>query len=220
MGQLNPINFTVNMIIKKDITSPEAFTYIRKQLDMGKTLSSCINAISLEIAKVFALVPEATSEKQLFNFDSGGIYPLEKAAIKEGSIVPIRNDSKQLVIKEVLSHLSSNMNNCSLFEDALGNPSDPWLTSSKIEYVHVNKSEIFYFFDNNNKNEGKIEEAFNASEGYVFLCALSSLDLAERSKFVSQREVPSELLKSFATNLSAFFVKAYDGEGYLMWTAK
>jgi hypothetical protein len=205
------------MIVKRDITGPKAFAYIRNQLDMGKTLSKCLSMLPVEKGKVFSLAPEGALEEQLFNFDSGGIYPFEEKNRK--SIAPTKNDSKPLVISEILSHLNSNINSCCFFEDALSLPSDPWVTTSKIEYIHLNNREMLYFFDNNNSNEEKVKKAFSVSESHVLLCALGSLDTAERSKVSPCKEVYPELLKLFVANLSAFFVKAYDGEGYLMWTA-
>jgi hypothetical protein len=208
------------MVVKKNVTGQESFQYIRNQLDMGKTLSGCINALPIEKGNVFSFVPDGASKEQLFDFGRGGIYPLEKELRNEKLITPIRNDSKSLIVKEIQSHLNVNQNNCCLFEDTLSIPTDNWVITSQIEYIQLNVSEMLYFFDNNSNNEKKINESFSASEGYVFLCALSSLEPAERNKFVPYKEVSLELLKLFATNISKFFVKAYDGEGYLMWVSE
>jgi hypothetical protein len=43
------------------------------------------------------------------------------------------------------------------------------------------------------------------------------MDVASQNEFLPNREISLNLLKKFATNVSSFFVKAYDHESYLMW---
>jgi len=205
------------MIVKQNITNPKSFLYLRDQLSLGKSLSNTLGMLPIEKGTVFAFVPAGVSEEQLFNFKIGGIYPPDTALGNKEMITPIKNDSRPLVINEILLHLNSNVNNCCLFEDALTIPTDPWVATSQIEYITVSGSEMLYFFDSSFKDEEKIGEVFSISEGYVFLCALSSLAPVDRNKVLAYKDVSSELLKVFMTNLSAFFVRAYDGEGYLMW---
>ena len=63
------------MIQKVNVTSPGAFNYLRSQLSLGSTfLSKNILEFPLEQGKVFAFVPEETSNEALFQFESGGLY--------------------------------------------------------------------------------------------------------------------------------------------------
>jgi hypothetical protein len=207
------------MIEKKEVTGTRSFEYIRKQLSRGKTLSSFINTLlPIEKANVYSFVPSETSIENLFQFDSGRLYPFNRESLKSANpIIPIRNDSRPLIIEEIQKHINNNSNNCCLFEEPVGVPSDPWVITSGMEYIHLNNIEMFYFFDNNNNDVKKIEKAFIASEDYIFLCALSSLDPTELNDVTSHKEVLLEFLQLFATKITTFFVKAYDGEGYLMW---
>jgi hypothetical protein len=209
-----------SMIIKKNITKPESFAFVRSQLDKGTTLSSCINMLSIEKGELFAFVPAETSEDALFKFESGGIYSYEDELNKKQTVIRIKNESKPLVMREIELHLTSSTNNCCLFEDSLAIPSDAWVGTSQVKYVHFQSKEMFYFFDNTSSDQEEINEAFKQSESHVFLSALSSLGSNDRAAFSAYKEVTLIQLELFAKNISSFFVNAYDHEGYLMWVKK
>src|SRR5258708_20763976 len=135
------------MIEQRDIKKLQSFAYLREQLEIGKTLSSSISKLPLEKGRVFAFVPEGTSEDLLFSFERGGIYSYEEERKRKQSVVQVKSESRPLVIKEILMHLASSVNNCCLFEEALAIPSDPWVTTSGVKYVHLQDNEMFYFFD-------------------------------------------------------------------------
>src|SRR5258708_13193640 len=153
------------MIEQRDIKKLQSFAYLREQLEIGKTLSSSLSKLPLEKGRVFAFVPEGTSEDLLFSFESGGIYSYEEERKRKQIVVPIKNESRPLVMKEILTHLSSSSKNCCLFEEALAIPSDPWVAASNIKYVHLQSNEMFYFFDGNNK-EQEINDSFKQSKSH------------------------------------------------------
>jgi hypothetical protein len=206
------------MIVKQNITNPESFLYLRDQLGLGKSLSNNLSMLPIEKGTVFAFVPAGIAEERLLNFKIGGIYPIDTALRNKERVTPIRNDSRPLIVKEILQHIHSSESNCCLFEDALTLPSDPWVINSNIEYLSLMGDELLYYFDNNSCSEEKVINAFNVSESYTFLCALGSLGIEERRAIASHNNVSLELVRAFIENVSAFFVRAYDGEGYLMWT--
>ena len=209
-----------SMIIKKNITKPESFAYVRSQLDKGNTLSGCINMLPIEKGELFAFVPDGTSENLLFKFESGGIYSYEDELNAKQTVIRIKNESKPLVMREIELHLTSSINNCCLFEDSLAIPSDAWVVTSQVKYIHFQNKEMFYFFDNNFRDQEEIDEAFKQSESHVFLSALSSLGSNERAGFSPYKEVTVIQLELFTKNISSFFINAYDHEGYLMWVKK
>lgn len=207
------------MIEKKEVTGISSFKYIREQLSRGKTLSSCINKlISIEQGLVYSYVPGETSEEHLFNFESGGLYHFNEELLKNKKpVIPIRNDSKPLVIREIKKHIENDANNCCIFEEPNAIPSDPWVAKSGIQYIRLDDNEMYYFFDFRNNVTKKLEEAYNVSDGYVFLCALSSLDSGGHNKCSPFQMIDVDLIESFTIKIAEFFLKAYDGEGYIKW---
>jgi hypothetical protein len=201
------------MIEKRDVTGLSAFNYIRRQLDLGKSLSKILNAISIEKGKVFSFVPEDTSEAKLYNFDSGGIYTFDGENLKTTKMVPVRNDSKSLVIDEISAHINANKMNCCIFEDPIKLPIDPLYD---IEFLNFNNEEVYYFFDTENNQYQDIKKALTLSEDYVFLCALSSLKPDIKISYKSG-SITGSLLEVLVERVNSFFVRAYDGEGYLFW---
>src|SRR5579862_5166822 len=169
------------MIEKKNVTGTEAFDYLRKQLDMGISLSRCINKLSIENGEVYSFVPSGTSDENLYNFEFGGIYPFEKEELRSTQLIPIRKDAMPIVLNEIRKHIVANDENCCIFENPNASPYFPWVKISGIEYVHLRNEEMFYFFDRKDSDMPKLERAFITSEVYIFLCALSSLNKGDHS---------------------------------------
>jgi hypothetical protein len=205
------------MVEKKVVTGTEAFSYIRKQLDMGISLSHFVNSLPIEGGQVFSFVPEETSSEKLYDFISGGIHPFENEELKSTELDFLHNEAKRLVLEEIIKHIDENDQNCCIFENPNASPYFPWVKSSGIEYVHIGNEEMFFFFDKKGSDFEKVENAFTTSDVYIFLCALSSLDQTVHSSYDGFKEISVELLDVFVKNVSSLFVKAYDGEGYLMW---
>jgi hypothetical protein len=206
------------MIKRVDITSPDTFAYIQEQLDLsGKALANRLLSKSLLEGRVFAYVPENTPSELLFRFETGGIYPFDRSLLqKKPALVPVQNDARPVVINDILKYLSENIQHCCLFEEPVGKPSDPWVIRSGIKYVHLD-NEMYYFFGGDVDSE-EFEKAFTTSEGYYFLCALSSVPVDNQDGFSPFNAVSSNQLKNVAANVVSFFVRAYDGEGYLQWS--
>jgi hypothetical protein len=77
---------------------------------------------------------------------------------------------------------------------------------------------MFYYFDRTKNEVEKIKAALKKSESYYSLLALSSYNNKEDSKYRPIGEIRFEFLEKFVSNIVSFFVRAYDGERYLMWT--
>jgi hypothetical protein len=206
-----------NMIKKIDVTSAKAFDYLQEQLDLsGKTLANQLMAKSLTEGKVFAYVPENTRSELLYRFETGGIYPFDRSLLQNSpALVPIQNDARPVVIDHIVQYLQQSKEHCCLFEDATGAPSDPWVKRSGIKYVHID-DEMYYFFGSH-VQMATVEEALKTSEGYYFLCVLGSLPAEKQKGFSPFTSLNIEQLKDFSSNVVSFFVRAYDGEGYLEW---
>src|SRR5437762_3538116 len=123
------------MIKRQNITKAESFNYLRKYLNLAnKTLSNYVVKLPIEIDKVYSFVPEETYEDSLYDFSSGGIYPVEKDSLRNRpSLTQIRNDARSIIIQKIYEHINANKNNCCILEDPLATPSDSWVKNSKLE---------------------------------------------------------------------------------------
>ena len=206
------------MIQQKDVTGIGALNYVRQELSRGGVLSDYINKLPLDNGAIYAFVHEGTSEKKLYDFEYGALCPFDERLIEERPLsMPIPNDSRPLLVERIQQHLNLSEANCCLFEDPIRSPTDPIVSISAIDYVYLNNGSMFYFLNYLKNDASTISKTLSISEDYVLLCALSSMDVASQNKFFPNREIILNLLKEFATNVSSFFVKAYDHESYLMW---
>lgn len=130
-------------------------------------------------------------------------------------LVPIRNDAKSVIVDFIYEYLKVD-DNCCIFEEANGSPSDPWVKESEIEYVSI-RNEMFYFLDRENNYKEKIRKSLVTSDGYYFLCVLGKLQIEKRDLFIPSKEISPVILEEFIKQVKFIIVKAYDGEGYLMW---
>jgi hypothetical protein len=208
------------MIAKKDVTGPKAFTYLKEQLYLGgKTLSNSIERITIEAGKVYAFVPENTPNEVLYDFNEGVIYPFDRELLRnKPALIPVQNESRPFVMNFVLEYLSEGNDNCCIFEDPVGSPEFPYLINPRKEYVYI-KDEMFYFFDKLNNDEAKFKSAFKDSEAYYFLCALSKVEINDHILFYGMKKIDPQLIEKIVKNIVSFIVRAYDGEGYLIWNS-
>ena len=209
------------MIQKIEVTSDKAYKYIKGQLEKGgKSLSNLLSGLPLENGKVFSFVPEQASENSISNFSSGGLYPLDKEVIlkSENELVPIQNDARPYVLSIIKSYLIADAENCCLFEDPYAIIKDAMNGYLELEYISCN-GEIYYFFGNNKLDTESLEASFKTSEGYYFTCILSSLEIRKHQAFSPFRVVSQIDLYELLNSINSFFVRAYDGEGYMLWVA-
>jgi hypothetical protein len=206
------------MIQKVNVTSPKAFNYLRSLLCFGSSfLSKYILEFPLEQGKVFAFVPEETSNEALFQFESGGLYAANRTLLINSTVVPIQNEGKSFIVNIVREFLKMDTGNCCMFEEPNAKPSDPFIKNSGHGYIHI-KDEIFYFINNGNNSVEEIENILTKSEAHYLLGVLSSLECTFHKNFSPFSEIKPELLRIIVQNIEKFFSIAYDHEGYLMWS--
>jgi hypothetical protein len=221
MGLHNKKRTDSNMIQQINVTGVAALNYVKQELSRGGVLSDCINELPLGNGVIYAFVPAGTSENKLYDFENGGLYLLDEEFLDERpSSTPILNDARPLLVEMIQQYLTQKEINCCLFEDQLGSPEDPITSASVPDYVHLGGRKIFYFYNLHKNGTSIIRKAFVTSEAHVFLCALSSLDIAIQNEFLLNNEINLSLLEKFAAGVSSFFVNAYDHEGFLMWAKR
>jgi hypothetical protein len=212
------------MIEILNVTGDAVFAYLRATLSRGRSLSKSIKDLPIEEGRVFSFVPSGTTRDSLYAFENGGLYltnSIEKVRVESsvlGSVVPVSNDARPSVIEQILMRINGGKDNFCLFEEPVMWPSDPNLAKLGLDYVYIGDEQLFYFFDTAHATAERIGEAIKVSDDYIFLCALSSLASSIRFCFTPSKEISPDFLVSFAKNVDTFFIGAYDGEGYLMWT--
>lgn len=205
------------MTMIKDVTGIGAAKYISGQIELGwKHLSILLRNIDLDNGKIFAYVNDTISDSALHNFDRGDPDLFEKQiAEADSDLIPIENDSNDLLVDLIYEYVNFSVFNCCILEEPVGRPSDPYILKSSIKFVNI-EDEMFYFL-NKMSSENEIEEVYLRSEGFYFLCVLTTLDLQFQKEFIPYSNIANDLLKRSVENVTSFFVQAYDGEGYLRW---
>lgn len=163
------------------------------------------------------MVPLDASGESISNFQFGGIYPFDKSALLHTNVLPILNESRPVVVENILKHLESGPDKRVIFADFVASPDDKSIKTSGLEYNWFNGGEVYYLVACGDPDKAKIEMTLRASESHAFLCVLSNLQADEYSKVEPFTEINSNLLKALARNVSEFFVAAYDHEGFLKW---
>src|SRR5580692_295027 len=102
-----------------EVTSETAFKYISSQIQLsGKFLADCISNLELARGRVFAYTNEMVSKDSLNTFESGDIDSYKKEfLIFETNLIPIRNDSRRVLIELIKNYLDSSSTNCCIFEE-------------------------------------------------------------------------------------------------------
>lgn len=202
------------------LTRPEAYAYVKDQLDSsGHILSRFLKEKHIEQGTIEALVPDSTPEERLYKFREGGIYPDPDLQAKKESgqnVFPIINNAKALIPGFIRDYLQQSPENCCIIEEPQASPSDPWVVNDKVGYVRLNQ-EMYYFFNLANFNEEIFARRFSNGVSWYLMCALSRLPQEEHARFCAFSEISENLLKTLAANTVAFLNTAYDFEGFLFW---
>lgn len=205
------------MISKKIVNTTKALDYIRKQFSRGRSLSILMHNLDFSSGQVFALVPDNLSEDKIYNFQEG-LYPFDTNLLKtKYPAIQVQNYSRKFLLETIHDYLEVAKEHCCLFEDPISIPTDSRVLNSGLNCVSLSNDQVFYFFNSENNDVEKIEDAIKISDDYIFLCVLSSLDVGMQSGFNSTQSVSLDILKAFTDNLYAFFIGAYDGESYILW---
>ena len=100
------------MIQKIEIANSKSFKYLREELDRGRTLCNYLSQLPIEKGKVFTFAPSEASEKQMLDFESGGLYPFDKELLKTSNLILVRKDARPIVINEIKNYLSARIAKC------------------------------------------------------------------------------------------------------------
>lgn len=89
------------------------FDYIRQQLELsGKLLSISIRMLPIGKGEVYAFVPATASQYSIYQFNSGGLYPMGKRELEL-----VRNDAKDVVIDHICDYINQRKDHYCIFEE-------------------------------------------------------------------------------------------------------
>lgn len=62
--------------------------------------------------KVYSFVPSDTLKENLYAFDLGGIYFFDRNLLKTKNVIPVKNDSRSLILDEIQINFNIEKINC------------------------------------------------------------------------------------------------------------
>jgi hypothetical protein len=197
---------------KEYVLGPEANEYIRDRLEYGHSLARHLRrGRDLVNGRVVTrLAPEAKTD-ELDKFEWGGKYP-------ESSIGRHHNSVDDLA-SCILDFLQSGEGHLCVFENHLGRRTDPWLLQSESRVLFLGK-EIYHVVSAEVVDIDSIKAAINEAEDVTLLIGVLSV-WPQGSRLSPERyEITDEELRALAEGAEKIIVRAYDGEGYLIWTKR
>ncbi|MGI2909277.1 hypothetical protein [Tolypothrix sp. VBCCA 56010] len=183
----------------------EAIVYIKACLsNSDKPLARYLLNLDLEGGKVITYLPDTSSPEARLNFKCGGIANSES--------------TKTELIRFIYECLKSHEEGYTIFEDTLAKSTDKWLSNSK-ENFFTCKGSIYHFLNSKNNNKESINNLITeATNAYLIVGIITYIQ--NNLEIEIGREIPFNVLETFAKNTQYIVVSAYDGESELIWFRK
>lgn len=193
-----------------------AFSYVEERLSNGFALARGLASRSdLRAGSIRTYLPSDVPEVRRYDFKS--------PVLDEGPGVPdprsggrwVRaRDLHHVLTPIVTRHLSNTVNICVLEEYIL---SPDQATRSPEPRSLIMGDAVFHLLTSRD-SEAQVLKTLKLAKSWLFIGALSSsvesLDLT-----ASQQAIDSTAIDEIATRATAFLVGAYDGNGFLIWSA-
>jgi len=210
----------------KYLTEPdvrdEAIDYLKEQLANGNTLATLLlETINFQAGNVAILSPVTLGSAQLLEFNWGHASQKPEDGIqltigdRSFSAYPKAGVEEQLapVIKDWLKKKEY----VCLLENELARAGDPWLEHAN-SCIVLHGAEVYHAVTQPNGTE--ILRALGEARSLpVFIGAIGPQPVIPICAVSGHGTVSHEQLKQFAESVSCTFAQAYDGEGYVVWSA-
>ncbi|MGH9739821.1 MAG: hypothetical protein ACRD4X_14730 [Candidatus Acidiferrales bacterium] len=209
--------------MRKESDRALAAGYFRQQLAQGKSLAKLLLAsVAFEGGDVAALSAVVLNPNEATQFESGHTVAtdsqLQRVAIGEMNLrgYPVPSTVGQL--GEAIYALLSDPDDLCLLENSLAEPSDPWMKRAKSRLL-FHDTEVYHAIFGVERDKARIANAVREAEHpRVFVGAVGRVPSGMGCDLVSISTVTADQLAQFAKTVLSVFVRAYDGEGYLVWT--
>ena len=189
-----------------------ALAYVLDQFDETRVLDAALKALVGSAAgELFTYLPADIDEEQAYRFGSGGILPArpERYPAEGGYLVPV--DSLVPVRDELFAQiLRSDPRACCIVSEVNPSPDDPDPPSEPT--VFWVGEECYHWLDGRSSDD-LVEETFSLAEVPWHSVAACCLPASP----ITQNEMDQAALVALARDVTHVSVRAYDGEGFVIW---
>jgi len=202
MEQLHLNDGRLLMLVKRNL-GLNANEYIEAVLSFDSILCRCLRDIVKSKNKdigIYAFLPDSLDVENIMGYDKGGVY--ERAA----SYLPKYLLEKYGFTEEIVF----------LFDDVMSSPSDDYLIQEESAIFNIG-SEVYHFCGSDNISEESLEKLIWAcGVSWHFVCVVMK---DQGNKLVTDGMSESALCKSVQDGFLEIIVGAFDGEGYVHYSA-
>lgn len=199
-----------------------AVEYIRQQLAQGKSLAKfLLETVDIGAGKVTVLSAVPLDPREIAQYGQGHVSrtnSVPRSIVIEGmthAAYPTPSANEQLA-DAVYALLGSPADLC-LLENSIAQVGDPYLMRAKSRLL-FHGSEVYHALFSVDQDMARIINAIREAERPpVFVGAVGRAPWSSGGDVTSLHTVTAEQLADFAKTAHCVFVRAYDGEGYLMW---
>lgn len=191
---------------------PEGLAYVRRRLEMGKTLARSVAAANPQLGGIFTLLPSGAKIADLADFDSGGKLP----GIEDRSraIRPIPNTDAALAAL-IQEYLSGERGRVCVFENFNAEPDDPYLARMRGLLFHDN--EVYHFITAARAAQaGGVASIIAEAKSIPQFVGILTSQPDGMAMDSEHNTVGADLLQQLAIRTRAVIVGAYDGESYVI----
>lgn len=208
---------------KKFYLGAAGIKFVRQYLSNGLTLAQLLlERLPLDRGTVTTYLPEEVTKEEAEEFESGGKIKtdpsLRETRVSEDGrkwiFTPVQ-DNLALIMPHLLAYMFENHDRICIFENASGGAEDPCIVKIHSN-IYLYHNEVYHFVNPANIDSSSIETAIRKARSYRLLGVGTSVN-GEKYRDTQKRTVNIEELKMFAKNTEILVVRAYDGEGYLIW---
>jgi hypothetical protein len=212
---------TSSIEIREESARVAALKYLKRQLGLGKTLSKLLlDSVAFENGEILALSAVALNFTEATQFESGHARrantPPQHIVIGELAFTAHSTPGAEGQLAQTIHSLLSEPGSLCLLESSLARAGDPWLARAKSR-VLFHGSEVYHALFSTDRDEMRIVNAIHEAERPpLFVGAVGCTPPDMPADISSFSTITAEQLANFAESVRCVFVRAYDGEGYLV----
>ena len=201
-----------------------ALDYVKEQLANGNTLATLLlETINFEAGKVIILSAVPLDSTQLLEFDWGHVPQKPEDAthvtIRGQSFVAYPKAGVEEQLAQMIERWLTGREYVCLLENELARAGDPCLEHPNSSIV-LHGVEVYHLVTGANATATAILEGLRDAKTLpVFIGAIGPQPANPLCSGVGHDSVSMEQLRQFAMGVNCMFGQAYDGEGYVVWTA-
>jgi hypothetical protein len=202
---------------------PTAQRFMQERLADGNVLAhQILKSTPQLVGRVTTFLPSNVAPKSVEDFRNGGKLPTPPTSEWKGLhsddetllMIPVSNTDSWLAAK-IRDYLLQAKDRVCVIEDALKRPHDAVLRKLTTRYAVHNDQVYHLMFHADAENERVLKTIKAAKSNPIFIGVLS---VWQGDPLDTKRGLTLAQLQSLSASTRGFFVGAYDGEGYLLWS--